>query len=232
MYQIGVDIGGTNIKLGLVDEELNLAARTSVPFPHAGADAAADVIRAAADDVLRQGVQSISELIQTAGDINLDFADVLTVMKDAGYAHMGVGRAEGKDRAEEAAKAAVDSPLLETTIENAHGVLINIMAPEDLDFEEMEKATSTISDLVSPDATIIWGYSLNEKMGDAISVTVIATGLTADEKERQENGQRIIHARRDGDNSSGETPSLSWEDDDLEEINRIFSRRNAENNEV
>ena len=185
-----------------------------------------------ADDVLRQGVQSISELIQTAGDINLDFADVLTVMKDAGYAHMGVGRAEGKDRAEEAAKAAVDSPLLETTIENAHGVLINIMAPEDLDFDEMEKATSIVSDLVSPDATIIWGYSLNEKMGDAISVTVIATGLTADDSDRQESGQRIIHAKRDGDTPSGEAPSLSWEDDDLEEINRIFSRRNAENPEA
>ncbi len=182
-----------------------------------------------ADDVLRQGVQSISELIQTAGDINLDFADVLTVMKDAGYAHMGVGRAEGKDRAEEAAKAAVESPLLETTIENAHGVLINIMAPEDLDFDEMEKATATVSDLVSPDATIIWGYSLSEKMGDAVSVTVIATGLTADENERQASAQRIIQARRDGDTAvDGPAPSLAWEDDDLEEINRIFSRRNAE----
>ena len=106
------------------------------------------------------------------------------------------------------------------------------MAPEDLDFDEMEKATSIVSDLVSPDATIIWGYSLNEKMGDAISVTVIATGLTADDSDRQEGGQRIIHAKRDGDTPSGEAPSLSWEDDDLEEINRIFSRRNAENTEV
>ncbi len=186
-----------------------------------------------ADDVLRQGVQSISELIQTAGDINLDFADVLTVMKDAGFAHMGVGSAEGKDRAELAAKAAVDSPLLETSIEGARGVLINIAAPEDFDFDEMEKATSTVSDLVSPDATIIWGYSLNEEMGDEVRVTVIATGLTADYKGGSGGvlGGSDVHAKDlpEGQESMFNViPTWPEEDDDLEEINRIFNRKKAD----
>ena len=186
-----------------------------------------------ADEVLRQGVQSISELIQTCGDINLDFADVLTVMKDAGFAHMGVGRAEGKDRAEEAAKAAVESPLLETSINGARGVLVNITAPEDFDFEEMEKATSTVHDLVHPDATLIWGYSLNADMGDAVSVTVIATGLTADYKGG-------AGGTRGGANvNTAEAPQdlfsvSAWpeEDDDLAEITRLFEKKNADSIDV
>ncbi len=186
-----------------------------------------------ADDVLRQGVQSISELIQTAGDINLDFADVLTVMKDAGFAHMGVGSAEGKDRAELAAKAAVDSPLLETSIEGARGVLINIAAPEDFDFDEMEKATSTVSDLVSPDATIIWGYSLNEDMGDAVRVTVIATGLTADYKGGSARvigggNVRVNNDPIEGQESMFNVPTWPEEDDDLAEITRIFDRKKTD----
>ncbi len=183
-----------------------------------------------ADEVLRQGVQSISELIQTCGDINLDFADVLTVMKDAGFAHMGVGRAEGKDRAEEAAKAAVESPLLETSISGARGVLVNITAPEDFDFEEMEKATSTVHDLVHPDATLIWGYSLNENMGDAVSVTVIATGLTADYKGGTGNvfGGGVVGGKDAADTFS----PWSEEDDDLAEITRLFEKKNTESIDV
>jgi cell division protein FtsZ len=183
-----------------------------------------------ADEVLRQGVQSISELILRPGDINLDFADVLTVMKDAGFAHMGVGRAEGKDRAEEAAKAAVASPLLETSIEGARGVLINIAAPEDFDFDEMEKATSTVSDLVHPEATIIWGYSLSSAMGDAVSVTVIATGLTSDYK-----GGGL--GTKGGSNTAAQgsvdfSPFTQEEDDDvLADISRIFDRRKADGTE-
>ena len=180
-----------------------------------------------ADDVLRQGVQSISELIQNPGDINLDFADVQTVMKDAGYAHMGVGRAEGKDRAEEAARAAVDSPLLETKIDGARGVLINITAPEDLDFDEMEKATSTVSDLVSPEATIIWGYRLDPDMGETLSVTVIATGLSNTEHPDTARGKEA--ADKDG----GVPPLFSgWKDDDdaLADINRLFDSRRRDTN--
>ncbi len=187
-----------------------------------------------ADEVLRQGVQSISELIQTCGDINLDFADVLTVMKGAGFAHMGVGRAEGKDRAEDAAKAAVESPLLETSINGARGVLVNITAPEDFDFEEMEKATSTVHDLVHPDATLIWGYSLNEEMGDAVSVTVIATGLTADYKGG--TGATLGGGAVGGSETvtPAADPFAPWseDDDDLAEITRLFEKKNSDSIDV
>ena len=133
-----------------------------------------------ADDVLRQGVQSISQLIKVPSLVNLDFADVTSVMKDAGYAHMGVGRAEGKDKAVEAAKSAVASPLLETTIDGARGVLINITASPDIDLEDVELASGEISRMAHPDANIIWGAAFDENMDDCISVTVIATGF--DEK--------------------------------------------------
>ena len=133
-----------------------------------------------ADDVLRQSVQSISQLIKVPGLVNLDFADVTSIMKDAGYAHMGVGRAEGKDRAELAARAAVASPLLETSIDGARGVLINITGTSDLDFEDVDKASEIITSAAHPDATIIWGAAFDENLGDTLCVTVIATGLVSD----------------------------------------------------
>ena len=175
-----------------------------------------------ADEVLRQGVQSISELILRPGDINLDFADVLAIMKDAGFAHMGMGRASGKERAFEAAQSAVDSPLLETSIAGARGVLIYIVAPEDFDFEEMEAATSAISDQMHPDANIIWGYSLDDEMGDEVSVTVIATGLTSDFK--------MPPARTSVPAGQTKLEVTDWpeEDDDLLEITRLFENRNRE----
>ena len=130
-----------------------------------------------ADDVLRQGVQSISQLIKTNAMVNLDFADVTQIMKDAGYAHMGVGHAEGKEKAENAAKEAIASPLLETTIDGAHGVIINITASADIDMEDVDIASSMISSAVHPDAIIIWGVALDEKLNDEMYVTVIATGF-------------------------------------------------------
>ena len=174
-----------------------------------------------ADEVLRQGVQSISELILRPGDINLDFADVLAIMKDAGFAHMGMGRAEGKERAAEAAQAAVDSPLLETSISGARGVLIYIVAPEDFDFEEMEAATSAISNQMHPDANIIWGYSLDAEMGDAVSVTVIATGLTCDSRTVATHNTAVPVGQ-----TKLEVSSWPEEDDDLIEITRLFESRN------
>ena len=174
-----------------------------------------------ADEVLRQGVQSISELILRPGDINLDFADVLAIMKDAGFAHMGMGRAEGKDRAAEAAQAAVDSPLLETSISGARGVLIYIVAPEDFDFDEMEAATSAISNQMHPDANIIWGYSLDAEMGDAVSVTVIATGLTCDQRAVATHNSAVPVGQ-----TKLEVSSWPEEDDDLLEITRLFESRN------
>ncbi len=129
-----------------------------------------------ADDVLRQGVQSISDLIKLPGIVNLDFADITSVMKDAGYAHMGVGRASGKDKAQVAAEKAISSPLLETSVEGAKGVIINITSSPDIGLEEVTAASEMISNLVDEDANIIWGTAFDENMEDEISVTVIATG--------------------------------------------------------
>ncbi len=139
-----------------------------------------------ADDVLRQGVQSISELINVTALVNLDFADVTTIMKDAGYAHMGVGVAEGRDKAEQAAKIAINSPLIETSMDNAQGVIISITASNDIGLEEVEQASSIISEMANPDATIIWGAQLDDTLEDTIRVTVVATGL-GDSKKKDSN---------------------------------------------
>ena len=132
---------------------------------------------AMADEVLLQGVKSISELITVPGFINLDFADVTSVMKDAGYAHMGVGRAKGKDKAEAAATAAVTSPLLETSIAGAKGVIISFTASEDIDIEEIEKAAELITDYAHEDANITWGIAFDPALDDELVITVIATGF-------------------------------------------------------
>ena len=130
-----------------------------------------------ADDVLRQAVQSISDLIRDTGFINLDFADVTAIMKDAGLAHMGVGRAAGKNKAEEAARMAISSPLLETSINGAHGVLINVTGSMDIGLDEVEQAASLVQEAVHPDALTIFGATFDETLDDEIRVTVIATGF-------------------------------------------------------
>ena len=130
-----------------------------------------------ADDVLRRGVQSISELINVPGFINLDFADVTSVMKNAGYAHMGVGGATGADKAELAARAAISSPLLETSIHGARGILISITASHDVGLEEVDLASSMISREAHPDANVIWGLAFDESLDDEMRVTIIATGF-------------------------------------------------------
>lgn len=130
-----------------------------------------------ADDVLRQGVQSISDLILLPGLVNLDFADVTAVMKDAGYAHMGVGRASGKDKAEAAANMAISSPLLETAINGAKGVIINITSSPDVGLDEIDIASTLITEQADSEANIIWGAAFDETMEDEIKVTVIATGF-------------------------------------------------------
>ena len=130
-----------------------------------------------ADDVLRQAVQSISDLIKNTGFINLDFADVTAVMKDAGMAHMGVGRAAGKNKAEEAAKMAISSPLLETSINGAHGVLVNVTGSMDIGLEEVETAANLVQQAAHPDALIIFGAAFDEELEDEIRVTVISTGF-------------------------------------------------------
>ncbi len=130
-----------------------------------------------ADNVLRQGVESIAELINLPAFINLDFADVRSIMKDAGYAHMGVGRSNGKNKAEEAAHLAISSPLLETSISGARGVVINITSSPDIGLEDVELAASQITDSTHPDANIIWGASFDESVTDEMRITVVATGF-------------------------------------------------------
>lgn len=134
-----------------------------------------------ADDVLRQGVQSISDLIKVPGLVNLDFADVSAIMRGAGYAHMGVGRAKGKDKAEIAAKNAVSSPLLETSIDGATGVIINITASPDIGLDEVDTASQMIANAAHPDANIIWGAAFDDTLEDEMIITVVATGFGLDE---------------------------------------------------
>ena len=137
-----------------------------------------------ADNVLKQGVESISELINVPAFINLDFADVRAVMKDAGYAHMGVGSATGPNKASEAAHAAIQSPLLETSISGARGVIISITSSQDIGLEEVEEAATLITSSAHPDANIIWGASFDPNLVDELRVTVVATGF--DDKPESE----------------------------------------------
>lgn len=130
-----------------------------------------------ADDILKQGIQSISGLISEAALINLDFADVEAIMKDQGLAHMGMGTASGEDKAIAAAKQAIESPLLETTIDGAKGVLINVTGGKDLGLLEVSEATDIIRQKCDPDAMIIFGAATREDFGDEIVITVVATGL-------------------------------------------------------
>ena len=131
----------------------------------------------AADNLLRQGVESISSLINVPAFINLDFADVRSIMKDAGFAHMGVGVAKGAGKAENAAKAAISSPLLETSIAGARGVIINITSSPDIGLDDVETAASMITQSAHPDANIIWGTAFDERLQDEMSITVVATGF-------------------------------------------------------
>lgn len=130
-----------------------------------------------ADDVLRQGVQGISDLIAVPGLVNLDFADVKTIMMETGLAHMGIGIASGENRAKEAAKQAIQSPLLETSIEGAKGVLLNITGGPNLSLFEVNEAAEFIYEAADPDANIIFGAVIDENLQDEIKITVIATGF-------------------------------------------------------
>ncbi len=180
-----------------------------------------------ADDVLKQAVQSISDLIRETGFINLDFA---AIMKDAGLAHMGVGRAAGKGKAEEAARMAISSPLLETSINGARGILINVTGSMDIGLEEVEQAASLVQDAVHPDATTIFGAAFDETMDDEIRVTVIATGF--DEKKGASPVDAVIN--RGGASSKDKFDNLflkpqteeektAEEKDPFDDILRIFN---------
>lgn len=135
-----------------------------------------------ADDVLRQGIKGISDLITVPGLINLDFADVKTIMTNQGEALMGIGIGEGENRAVDAAKMAINSPLLETSIEGAKGILLNITGSGDLSLFEINEAAEIISEAADPEANIIFGSVIDENLGDRVQITVVATGFCAQPK--------------------------------------------------
>ena len=135
-----------------------------------------------ADDVLRQGIKGISDLITVPGIINLDFADVKTIMTNQGEALMGIGIGEGENRAVDAAKMAINSPLLETSIEGAKGILLNITGSGDLSLFEINEAAEIISEAADPEANIIFGSVIDENLGDRVQITVVATGFGAQPK--------------------------------------------------
>ena len=188
-----------------------------------------------ADDVLQQAVQSISDLIKNTGFINLDFADVSAVMKDAGRAHMGVGRAAGKNKAEEAARMAISSPLLETSINGAKGVLINVTGSMDIGLEEVETAANLVQEAAHPEANIIFGAAFDDTLEDELRVTVIATGFDEVEssmpsKPFTQAGAKVEEKKAGEPATPVEEPAPAQEkavvsDDDWDILERIFSKK-------
>jgi cell division protein FtsZ len=167
------------------------------------------------DDVLRQGVQGISDIITMPGLINLDFADVRAIMKDAGSALMGIGRAEGENRAVEAARQAIASPLLEVNITGAQGILFNITGPSSLSLFEVTEAAEEIRAAADPEANIIFGTSFNERLGEEVMVTVIATGF--DGNRKRDASRHAQHAQPVVEQTTIRAPR---ERDFLEELER------------
>ena len=194
-----------------------------------------------ADSVLHQAVVSISELIKNTGFINLDFADVTSIMKDAGYAHMGVGHAAGKGKAEEAARAAVTSPLMETSIDGARGVLVNITGSLDIGLDDVEAAASLVQEAAHPEANIIFGATFDEDMEDEIRVIVIATRFedatpepSAKPKQTLFNGMPESRAKDAAPRQEAEpaptpapapTPPPPQEEDPFDTIFKIFNSK-------
>ncbi|MDR0952070.1 MAG: cell division protein FtsZ [Oscillospiraceae bacterium] len=189
-----------------------------------------------ADDVLHQAVTSISDLIKNTGFINLDFADVTTIMKDAGFAHMGVGHAVGKGKAEDAARAAVASPLMETSIDGARGVLINITGSIDMGLEDVEAAANLVQAAAHPEANIIFGATFDDTMDDEIRVTVIATGFDeppskkfeVSKSEPAEKSQGLFTAAAEMAEAVSEKPAAQpkpKEEDPFDSIFKIFNSK-------
>ncbi len=174
----------------------------------------------AADDVLRQGVQGISDLISRPGLISLDFADIKTIMKNTGYAHMGIGKATGENRAADAATKAINSPLLETSIAGAKGVILNITGGSDLGILEIQTASELITNAADSDANIIIGAIIDETLGDEIQVTVIATGF--------EGGAPEIKSLFGGEKKTGFFSALNKETEKKEDSFKSIIKEEAE----
>ncbi len=211
-----------NAEMGI--QNLKPAVDTLITIPN---DRLLDVVKSSslmdalrvADDVLRQGIQGISDLIAVPSMINLDFADVKSVMKEKGMAHMGIGSASGDKRALEAARQAVESPLLETTINGAKGVLMNITGGPDLGLMEVNEAAELIQATADPDANIIWGAGIDDEMGDSLRITVIATGFdsvpsAADIPPQQPRQRLTVRDVREPLNSvlkEPQMPQMPWQ---------------------
>ena len=177
-----------------------------------------------ADDVLKQAVTSISELVGYSERviINLDFADVSAIMKDAGRAHMGVGTASGREKAEQAAMTAVASPLLETSINGATGVLINVTGSVDLGLDDVETAANIVMEAANPDANIIFGATFNEDFEDEMRVTVIATGFSDDKKDDKKQLERKSFSTIAGERRPARPAAAPADNGDINDIDAIF----------
>ena len=186
-----------------------------------------------ADSVLSRGVQSITDLINIDAFMNLDFNDVVTTMQNAGLAHMGVGSAQGKDKAEVAAKAAISSPLLETSITGCRGIIINFTSSPDIGLDEIEFAASLIGQEAHPDASVIWGVAFDPNLEDEMRVTVIATGFEADKSASKVVAKaEVVEESADSDdllppvwnNRNTDAPK-----DEIDETLEVLKRRNLSN---
>lgn len=181
-----------------------------------------------ADSVLAQGVQGISDLITTPGLINVDFADVKTVMQDAGSALMGIGSATGENRAVSAARAAINSPLLGTSIDGARGILYNIIGGKNLTMHEVNEASAVIADVADADANIIFGATIREEMGDELKISVIATGFDESRRRLQSFVSRSTNPFISQDDQNNTAKNDDDEDDDDEEKENIRKKFNLE----
>ena len=207
-----------------------------------------------ADNILRQGVQCISDVINVPGIINLDFADVESVMRNMGYAHMGVGRGSGKDKARVAATAAIDSPLLETKIDGAKGIILNIIASADIDLNDVELAANMFKEAADSEANIIWGVAFSDTMDDEMSITAIATGfdemlsqnpappvVSAPQKEEKPAAEEVKPETAPVEEKSApvepvkEEPvkqdTSSWTIDDFDDFIKILQNKNPSRND-
>ena len=172
------------------NERLKLVSDTRITLLNAFSEA---------DDVLRKAVQSISELINVAGFINLDFADVTAIMSRSGLAHMGIGAATGKDKAEQAAKMAISSPLLETSISGAMGVIISISVSPDVGLEDVDYASTMISNECNVDANVIWGVNFDPELEDEMRITIISTGFDKQDEKKEEAKAEAAEAAKSTD---------------------------------
>jgi len=179
-----------------------------------------------ADDVLRQGVQGITDLITVPGLINLDFADVRTIMRDAGSALMGIGVAGGENRAVEAARAAISSPLLEASVEGAMGILLNITGGSDLGLFEVNEAAEIISSAADSDCNIIFGAVIDEALGDEVRVTVIATGFDSPRGQEQPVREEVAEAPSPSEKRIADVPRPTFDiDEDVLDIPSFLKDR-------